>query len=368
MHEAEYNARAELFRQKLRDAIDGEVAWLTTNHAEPEWPEFTPNPARPRRRKISRPGSPKLESAETLEPETYTDHQGAALWLGGAAALFNVAKHPWLLDMVKAYGEWTFIANGSQLKDDEDTDHQPREWNDAFFKLLAYCLPGLTSAQIDKVALTPITTLPERAFFDVLTEFLRNVDVVYFNDSAIGDTQAVQIRSALLKRLLATNMWKWHVRERLTSTAFHFAPAVATLLFNNYSNFQPPNCYLTPIGIDRLGPFLPLLTEVAGDAQFLLAIIVLLNLLEVAPRAEQLQVIVAAAKGWWAAHPDDRDFWIDHDFGRRLCSLTEVIFSHDPTPLRTGQPFRKDIDALLSNLVRVGVAEAHRLEQSLCLI
>jgi hypothetical protein len=163
-------------------------------------------------------------------------------------------------------------------------------------------------------------------------------------------------------------MWKWHVRERSTRTAFHFAPAVATLLFNDHSNFQPAKCYLTPIGIDRLGPFLPLLVEVAERAQFLLAIITLLNLLEVAPRAEHVPVIVAAGKGWIAAHPDDRDFWIDHGFGRRLCSLMEVILSRDRKPFGLDQPLRKDIDALLSSLVRIGVAEAHRLEESLRLI
>jgi hypothetical protein len=198
--------------------------------------------------------------------------------------------------------------------------------------------------------------------------FLRNVDAVYFNDFAMPDTQAVQVRSRLLKRILTTSMWKWHVRERSTSTALHFAPAVATFLFNDYSNFQPPNCYLTPIGIGRLGPFLPLLAEAAEGAQFLLVVIVLLNLLEVAPRAEQLPLIVAAGRGWLAAHPDDRDFWIDHGFGRRICSLMEAILATDPMPFGLDQPLRKDIDTFLGSLVRMGVAEAHRLEESLRLI
>ena len=363
--EAQNIARVEVYRQRVADAIDSELAWLTNAAAEPQWPHFPPNPARPRRRAILRPGNPKQKSAEAPEPETYADHHGAALWLEGAASLFNVVKQPWLRDIVKAYSAWTFIANGSELEDDEDTDHQPREWNDAFFKLLAYCLPGLTSPQIDEVALTPLGTLPERALFDVTTAFLRNIDAVYFNDSAIADTQAVHIRSSFVKKFLATNMWKWHVRERMTSTAFHFAPAVATLLFNDYSDFKPPNCYLTPIGIDRLGPFLPLLEEVAADAQFLLAVIVLLNLLEVAPRAEQLPVVVSAGKGWSAAHPDDRDFWVDQGIGRRLCSVMQAIFSRDPNSSGHAQPLRKDIEVLLGKLIRVGVAEAHRLEQSL---
>ena len=367
--DAEYNARVEFCRQKVRDAIDAELAWLAGKQGEPEWVPFPPNPARPRRRLILGPGNRKQKPVEEPpEPEMYADHQAAALWLGGAATLFDVAKRPWLRDIVKAYGVWTFAANGSELEEDEDTDHRPTEWNETFFKLLACCLPGLTAAQVDEVALAPIAGLPERAFFDVIAGFLRNVDAVYFNDFGMPDTQAVQVRSGLLKRILTTRMWKWHVRERSTSTAFHFAPAVATFLFNDYSNFQPPNCYLTPIGIDRLGPFLPLLTEVAEGAQFLLAVIVLLNLLEVAPRAEQLPLIVIAGKGWLAAHPDDRNFWIDQGFGRRLCSLMESILARDPKPFGLDQPLRKEIDALLDSLVRMGVAEAHRLGESFRLI
>jgi hypothetical protein len=364
--EPEYNAAVALRRQMVRDAIDAELAWLTGKQDEPEWPKFPPNPARPRRHAVlARGGSRKQIVEEPPEPELHADHQAAALWLGGAANLFDVAKSPWLHNIVKAYSAWTFAANGSELEEDEDTEHPPREWNDAFFKLLAYCLPGLTSAQVDEVALAPITGLPERAFFDVIAGFLRNVDAVYFNDFAVPDTQAVQVRSSLLKRILTTSLWKWHVRERSTSTAFHFAPAMATVLFNDYSNFEPPKCYLTPIGIDRLGPFLPLLKEISGSAHFLLAIIALLNLLEVAPRAAHLPVIVAAGKSWLANHPDSKSFWIDQGTGRRLCSLMEAILASDPKPFGLDQPLRKEIDALLGSFVRMGVAEAHRLGEGL---
>ncbi len=133
--------------------------------------------------------------------------------------------------------------------------------------------------------------------------------------------------------------------------------------------FQPPpTCYLNARGIDRLGPFLPLLTEVAETAQFLLAVIALLNLLEVAPRAAHLPVIVAAGKSWLAAHPDDKKFWVDQGFGQRLCSLMDAILTRDPGSFRLDQPLRKEIEALLSSLVRMGVAEAHRLEESIRLI
>jgi hypothetical protein len=367
--EAEYNARVELCRHKVRNAIDAELAWLTGKQGEPEWPQFPPNRARPRRRVALGTGSRKQKLVEKpSEPEMYADHQAAALWLGGAASLFDVAKRPSLRDIVKAYGGWTFVANGSELEENEDTDRGPTEWNNAFFKLLAYCLPGLTSAQVEEVALAPIAGLPDGAFFDVTSTFLRDVDGVYFNDFALQDAQAVRVRTALLKRIMTTRAWKRHVRERSTSTEIHFGPAMAVVLFNDYWGFQPPKCNLNPKGIDHLDPFLPLLKEVAESAQFLLAVIALLNLLEVAPRAAHLPIIIAAGKGWLAAHPDNKEFWIDQGIGRRLCSLMEAILAFDPKPFASDQPLRKDIDGLLGSLVRLGIAEAHRLEESLRLV
>ncbi len=197
--ETQYNARVELCRGKVRDAIDAEMAWLAGKLAEPEWPQFYPNPARPRRRVILGLGKGKQKPVEAPpEPEMYADHQAAALWLAGAAILFNVAKRPWLRDIVKAYGRWTFAANGSELPEDEDADFGPSEWNKAFFVLLAHCLPGLTSAQVYEFALTPITSVSDKAFFDITTVFLRGVDEVYFNDFALQDAQAVQVRTGLL--------------------------------------------------------------------------------------------------------------------------------------------------------------------------
>jgi len=364
--ETAYIARAELYRQKVRHAIDAELAWLTGKQDEPEWPQFPSSPARPRRRFVlGRRKNKPVEEIPIPEPDAYTDYQAAAMWLGSAAGLFDVAKRPWLRDIVKTYGSWTSVANGSELEEDENTDRRPTEWNNAFFKLLASCLPGLTSPQIDEIALAGITSLPDEAFFDATTAFLREVDDVYFNDDALQGAQAVQVRSALAHKIMTTRTWERHVRDRSKSTEIHFGPAIAVVLFNDYWSLQPPKCYLNPKGIDRLDPFLSLLKEVAESGQFFLAVIALLNLLEVAPRSAHLPLIVAAGKGWLAANPDEKDFWVDQGIGRRLCALMEAILAHDPTPFCLDQPLRNDIDSLLASLVRMGVAEAHRLEERL---
>jgi hypothetical protein len=104
--------------------------------------------------------------------------------MGNGASIFDVAKRPWLRDIVNTYSSWTSVANGSELDEGDDPDGTPTERNYAYFNLLAHCPPGLTSEQIDDISLTPITGLPAEAFLDVMTVFLRGVDEVYFADGA----------------------------------------------------------------------------------------------------------------------------------------------------------------------------------------
>ena len=66
------------------------------------------------------------------------------------------------------------------------------------------------------------------------------MDGVYFNHFTLQDAQAVQVRTALYKRIMTTRAWERHVRDRSTSTEYHFGPAVAVVLFNEYWGFQPP--------------------------------------------------------------------------------------------------------------------------------
>ena len=178
-----YTVRSELDRRRVGAAIDAELAWLTGKRDEPEWPQFEPHPARPKHRFVG--AGQRKRGVENPRPEIYTDHQAAALWLRNAASIFDVDKWPWLRDIIKTYWPWTSAANGSELDEDDEPDDPPREWNSVFFDLLACCLPGLTSEQVDELSLVPITSLSEEAFLDVVTVFLRSVDAIYFNDRGL---------------------------------------------------------------------------------------------------------------------------------------------------------------------------------------
>jgi hypothetical protein len=78
-----------------------------------------------------------------------------------------------------------------------------------------------------------------------------------------------------------------------------------------------------------------------------------------------LGLIRAAAQEWMAVHTDSREFWVGHAIGRRVCSVLSAILALDPKLFATDQPARREIDALLGKLIRLGVGEGHSLEEAL---
>lgn len=364
MPEEYYKARQEAHRQEVRAAIEAEISWLERKQAEPAWPAFEITHVYSRHH-FSGSARRAFREEREAKPARYTDHQSAALWLGKATPVFDVSARPWLRDLAKAYSDWTALANGAELEGDDDPDRTPHDWNQAYFNLLARCLPGLTIPQVDEFALALVLRLPGEAFLDITAIFLRSVDDVYFNGRSLGDAEAVHIRATLSSRLMKSRQWEWQRRDLSDSVTMHLGPAIASILFNDYSSLVPPKCYLLPKAIERLDLFLPSLEVMANSGPFLFMVMVLLNLLEVAPRPSHLNLIRRSAGSWLAAHPENREFWVGHAVGRRVCTLLEAILAVDPGPFAADQPARRDIDDFLGRLIRLGVAEAHRLQESI---
>ena len=230
---------------------------------------------------------------------------------------------------------------------------------------MAYCLPGSASPEADELALTPISSLPDEPFFDVVTRFLQSVDAVYFNDYGLQEAEAVRIRSVLARRLMASWGWRRLGGSRSTSVEIHIGPAIAAFFFNDYGYLQPSRCYLLPKGVDRLDPFIPVLEKLVESGPSLFVAFVTLNLLEASPKTTHLTFIVSAAKAWLAGYPDDSPFWIDQGIGPRVCALIDAVWRQEPALLDPDQMLRRDVDRLLADLIRIGVAEASRLETAL---
>jgi hypothetical protein len=125
------------------------------------------------KRRLRLPGGTAEEPRTApLSPDEYADHQAAALWLNNAKSLGDIAKHLWLRDVARIYGPWTAAANGAGMDKHEEVTNPPREWNDAYFDLLARCLPGLEFPR-SSVWRWPLTSLPNEPFFDATADFVR---------------------------------------------------------------------------------------------------------------------------------------------------------------------------------------------------
>lgn len=354
-------------RKRLLKAVEAELAWLSNQCPEPNWPIFPVEAPRLRRHIRFRDG--RVEGDEPTRrrsrPEQYADHQAAAVWLTNCHDILDMAKRPWFREMVRSYTSWTAQANGAGLDVSEDVENPPHEWNEAYFALLARCLPGLPMSEIEQVALKPISSFPDRSFFDVLPRFLRSSDVVYFNDQALEESIAVSIRSKVAERLMASRGWERLRGQRGSSIETHIGPAIAVLFFNDYGYTQPVKCYLSSACIDRLAPFFPVLEKLVESGSSLFVALVTLNLLEVSPRSTHLPFLVKAAKVWLSIYPGDSEFWVAHGIGRRVCVLIEKIQKLEPAVLNTAGTIRLDLDRVLATLVSLGVPEARRLEQAL---
>lgn len=367
LSEDETAARSDRCHARIQQVINAEMAWLAGDGPEPDWPAFPAEPAR-RRPGIRLPGGkkePVERKARPVRPDEYVDHRAAALWLGASRSLSDVVTRPWVRDLVRAYATWTAAANGAGLVQHDQISEPPYEWNNVYFDLLAHCLAGMAEADIDELALAPIVALPDEPFFEVATLFLRAVDDVYFNDRGLQERGAVHIRAVLADRLVASSGWRQLVGKRSDSIEVHIGPAIAVFFWNDHNRFQPTKAYLLPKGIDRLRPFLPVLEKLAVGAPCPFVALVTLNLLEVSPKPEYLPFLVAAAEAWLTHFPNDSGFWCDFTVGRRICTVLDNLREQQPPLLATGQPLRRRVDDLLAALIRLGVAEATRLEKTL---
>ncbi len=367
----EVKARKARSHGRARAAVAAEMAWLGGEGPEPTWPTFPVEQARSRRQ-LRLPGA-RIATPEPAEPPEasassvteHVNHQAAALWLRQVHALSKDDTLPWLNELVRAYMAWTVLANGANLDDGDETDHPPSEWNDTFFAAVARCVVGLSTSDATELVVRHIVALPDRNFYDVLVDFLRSIDVVYFEGDSIPRQVAVDIRSTFADRMLTTRGWERLSRTRDFSIEMHIGPAIAVLFFNDYMYGQGSKCYLLEKGVERVGPFLPILGKLVRKGPSPFAAMVLLNLLEVTPRAEQLDVLVEAGSVWLEAYPDFRQLWIDHGVGHRWCLLMEAIQARSPTSFSSSAPLRPAIDNLVASLIALGVPEATRLEEEL---
>ncbi|MBO6905941.1 MAG: hypothetical protein JJ865_13405, partial [Parvibaculum sp.] len=129
INEEERVTREDVRQEQLRVSVAAELQHLSGEGEEPEWPEF-PEQHPSRRRALKLPGGGATEPEESrIYPESYIDHQGAALWLNSALTLVAEHRMEWLRSLLLAYGPWTGTANGAGMESDVEPSSLPNEWN-----------------------------------------------------------------------------------------------------------------------------------------------------------------------------------------------------------------------------------------------
>lgn len=364
--EDEVAKQNKIYQEKTQTAINSEIEWLINKGHEPEWPIF-PMKEVSRRRPLRI--SVKETNKEISNPQNdilsneYVDHQAAALWIRNTFSFFKTSEEHWFLEIARAYSDWTAQANGSGLERHEDISDAPNEWNSAYFKLLARCLPQMNLSEIEILVLTPICSLPDQSFFDIATEFLQSTDGVYFNNSNLEEFKAISIRSIIADRLMESRGWESLIGRRTTSIEMHIGPLIAALFFNEHGFIQKTKCYLLPKGVDKLDPFFPVLEKLITKGCSVFSAFVTLSLLEASPRLSHLPFLIISTQIWLQTFPDYMEFWVDHSIGRRVCVLIEEIIKQEPIMFGKQQDLKTDLNRIVASLTNLGIPEGYTLEK-----
>lgn len=347
--------------ERMKGVLAAEIAWLDGNAAEPTWPVL-PACHSAVRRNIGRAFA--SAAPETEDKPITTDlisSQSAALWLRQLADPLTIDRAPWIADLVATYAEWTASANGAGLDTEADIDRAPVEWNNIFYSLLVRAIP-IVGGQEARKRFEQVAILPGERFFDISARLVRSLDETYFNDRGLDLATALEFRGILARRLMETHGW-CRDKDRVSFTVeMHIAPAIATLFMNEHSSFSATKCYLLEKGMDKIEPFLAGMAAMMETGPVPFLSMLTLNLLEVSPRSSHAGFLLGSADVWLRRVPANAELWVDHGIGARIARWLEQVSSADPSLRAPGHHLRPLIDSVLARLVRVGVAEAHRVE------
>jgi hypothetical protein len=361
--EDENKLRVQVHRERVRAAIESELAWLREAAGEPAWPVFPNDP--PRRKRFARAAMTAEDWQEDhARPKDVVASSNAAKWIQAALSLLGPQTMDWFRGLVDAYAEWTSVENGAGHPDDTEFSNRRTEWNMTYFDLVPRTFVGLTADEIDSGVLQRVLTFPSEAFFDTVAVLIRTLDDLYFNGGIIGGDEALRFRTLLLNQLRRRRRWQRIVAEKSTSMEMHLARAVSTLFLHNES-WSGGKCYIYPAGADSLKVFLPLLSGISIEtAQSQYIALQFLDLIELKVELQNLGHLVRATSAWMAAYPDDISFWIDYGVGKRICAWLAEAMKIDPSAFAAPTCPSAEIDRLLDNLLRLGVAAARPVEET----
>ncbi len=211
---------------------------------------------------------------------------------------------PWIEGLVETYAPWTATANGAGLDERTDHDLNMGRWNDVYCDLLARVAarigPDRAAAHVAR-----LVAVPDEPFFDLAAALVRALDVAHFGGGDLSPRLAVSLRSLVADRLMKGTGWSREQRRTELSVGTWIGPAIAALFFSDHGPVGGARCYVLPPGVERLDPFLPILSKLIEDGPAPLTALLTLNLLDIAPRSGHLPFLLTSALTWLRRQPDN---------------------------------------------------------------
>jgi hypothetical protein len=354
----------EKYRERVAAAIRAEISWLDGVGPEPFWPALPPRLISVRQGFRVSEEDDGAHAEQQARPRDQFHSQSAAMWLRQLTRNSDSSDVVWVESFVEAYGEWTAAANGAGLKPNVEISNPTGEWNAVFASLLATAFTRMTPDHA-AVHVLRAANIADESFFSVATELVPAIDRTYFNGLKLSSDTAVRLRSLLSNRLMQTRGWRHECNNSKQSVEIRIGPAIAALFFNSHNPFTGTSCYLLPTALDRIDPFLPELERLVAEGPVPFCALLVMNLVEVSPKPAHLRFVLSSAQGWLQRQPTNTQLWVDSRIGARVTKWLDEVFRSIPAVHSTSHPLRPQIDDVLARLVRVGVAQAHRLEMLL---
>jgi len=357
----EYAVRQRQLSERRERIVEAEWRWLQGSGPEPVWPDF-PKPRQNRSEPMYFGATPRKRHPRfQAEAQFYADHQAAAVWLSKSLGNELVAPE-WLRSVAHHYRAWTSKLNGAGLDAEIELSTSPREWNAAYYRLVACSLSGLDAAVMDELCVAPVVCLPDEPFLDVVGNLLLCLDVVYFDGKGVAEPDLVRIRTKMVERLKQTSQWRRFANKPGYGLPSHLDRALGAIFLNQTGFRTVPKCYVTKVGIPRVAPFIPLLARLAVETPSLFVVLAVLSTVSVSPEYPFIAYGVETVHACMTAYPDDAKLWIDYGVGKIFCDWLAGIMRKDGLACFDREGVRDAVEQLLSHLIRLGVPEANRLE------
>jgi hypothetical protein len=131
---------------------------------------------------------------------------------------------------------------------------------------------------------------------------------------------------------------------------------------NEYIFGSGSRSYLVPAVFDRVDPLLDTLRPLMHGGPTAFVALCTMNTLMMRPTARHLDFLLFAIESWLEATGGDRAMWHELAIGRKIALWFESASTGDSSLYQRNHAQRLRIDAMLGQLVSLGVSEAHEIE------